>query len=200
VAIDPAAVNDPGASNDLKDFEIKVSTTDRSPGSFSTVFSGSAKPGPTLQRFEFAHPVAARYVELLAVNNEGGISAIEVAELEVVGDPNPLPEQPATPTPKPVLRAELPNTATPTPTDTPTPTPTATLVHVARPKPTVSYPSLPTATSTPVRVITVKKTPTATPTPTPPSSGCNDQDQDPASYHHSANFGPKPHPDPCHAK
>lgn len=93
VAIDPGATHGHSTANDLKDFQVRVSTTGTDDADFTTVFSGTAKQTSALQRFEFPQPVSARYVELVAVDNYGGTDSIDVAEFEVVafGEPFTLP-------------------------------------------------------------------------------------------------------------
>jgi uncharacterized membrane protein YsdA (DUF1294 family) len=93
VAIDPGATHGHSSANDLKDFQIRVSTTGTDDADFTTAFSGTAKQIHALQRFEFPKPVSARYVELVAVDNYGGTDSIDVAEFEAVafGEPIALP-------------------------------------------------------------------------------------------------------------
>ena len=93
VVIDPGATNGHSAANDLKDFQIRVSTTGTDDADFTTVFSGTAKHSHVLQRFVFPQPVSARYIELFAVDNYGGTDSIDVAEFEAVafGVPITLP-------------------------------------------------------------------------------------------------------------
>jgi hypothetical protein len=93
VVIDPGATHGHSAANDLKDFQIRVSTTGTDDADFTTAFSGTAKHVHSLQRFQFPQPVSARYVELMAVDNYGGTDSIDVAEFEVVafGEPITLP-------------------------------------------------------------------------------------------------------------
>jgi hypothetical protein len=90
VAIDPGATHGHAAANDLKDFQIRVSTTGTDDADFTTAFSGTAKQVHSLQRFQFPQPVSARYVELVAVNNYGGTDSIDVAEFEVVAFNGPI--------------------------------------------------------------------------------------------------------------
>jgi hypothetical protein len=93
VVVDPGATHGHPATNDLKDFQIRVSTTGTDDADFSTVFSGTAKHSHVLQRFVLPQPVSARYIELVAVNNYGGADSIDVAEFEAVafGVPITLP-------------------------------------------------------------------------------------------------------------
>lgn len=109
VVIDPAATGGHSASNDLKDFEIKVSTSGTDDGSFTVVFRGVTRQKNSLQRFDFPSPVPARYVELYALDNYGG-RAIAVSELEISATGEPV------------------GGPTPTPVSTPAATPTATTV------------------------------------------------------------------------
>jgi hypothetical protein len=126
VAVDPAATGGKSAADDMKDFQIRVSTTGTADSDFATVYTGTAKQvtNPqtfgTLQLFTLPSPVPARYIELYALNNYGGKDGIAVAEFEAVGKPVAVtpPAPTATPTPK----------VTPTSTATPTPKPTATSV------------------------------------------------------------------------
>ena len=84
VIIDPAATYGDPASEDLKHFEIRVSSTDTSEASFTTVLTGTCKQQPTLQRFSLPGSIRARYVELVARDNYGSPSRLAVAEIEVV--------------------------------------------------------------------------------------------------------------------
>ena len=84
VLIDPAATRGDPSTADLKDFEIRVSTTGTSDGDFVTVLRGTCQQKATLQPFPLPHPVAARYVELYALDNYGSPDWIAVAEFEVV--------------------------------------------------------------------------------------------------------------------
>ncbi len=87
VVIDPGPAND---SNDIKDFQIRVSTTGTDDADFTTVYSGTVQQKQVLQRFQFPQTVPARYVELYALDNYGGSGSIDVAEFEVVGFGNPI--------------------------------------------------------------------------------------------------------------
>jgi hypothetical protein len=84
----------------VKDFEIRVSTTDANPNSFTTVFRGTTPKENAFFEYTFS-PVPAKYVMLFAVRNYGG-RWIEVKEFEVYqactsgGGTNPTPV--ATPT------------------------------------------------------------------------------------------------------
>jgi len=93
VVVDPGATHGHPTSNDLKDFQIRVSTTGTDDADFTTVFSGTAKKSHQLQRFVFPQAVSARYIELFAVDNYGGTGSIDVAEFEAVafGVPITLP-------------------------------------------------------------------------------------------------------------
>ncbi len=93
VVINPGATHGHSTANDLKDFQIRVSTTGTDDANFNTVFSGTVKQSHALQRFVFPQPVSARYIELVAVDNYGGTDSIDVAEFEAVafGAPITLP-------------------------------------------------------------------------------------------------------------
>jgi hypothetical protein len=93
VVVDPGATHGHPTSNDLKDFQIRVSTTGTDDADFTTVFSGTAKQSHELQRFVFPQAVSARYIELVAVDNYGGTGSIDIAEFEAVafGVPITLP-------------------------------------------------------------------------------------------------------------
>ncbi len=86
VVIDPAATHGQPATDDLKDFEIRISVTNSSDSAFVTVFKGTTAASDTLQRFDLPLATQARYVELLALTNYGGTDGIDVAELEVVAN------------------------------------------------------------------------------------------------------------------
>jgi hypothetical protein len=85
VLIDPAATRGDPATADLKDFEIRVSTTTSADSSFRTVLTGTCAQKAELQAFSLSTPVKAKYIELYALNNHGSPDWIAVAELEVVG-------------------------------------------------------------------------------------------------------------------
>ncbi len=84
----------------MKDFEIRVSTTDANPNSFTTVFKGTTPMENAFFEYTFS-AVQARYVMLFVVRNYGG-QWIETKEFEVYqscaggGGVNPTPV--ATPT------------------------------------------------------------------------------------------------------
>jgi hypothetical protein len=84
VLIDPAATHDDPTTADLKDFEIRVSTTGTADADFTTVFTGVCDQRKALQPFQFPSPVQAKYLELLAVDNYGSPDWVTVAELEVL--------------------------------------------------------------------------------------------------------------------
>lgn len=87
VLIDPASTHDvpPIPSADLKDFQIRVSTTGTADSDFTTVYSGQCKDQDVLQKFTFTSPVQAKYLELTMLSNWGSPDFIAVAELEVIG-------------------------------------------------------------------------------------------------------------------
>ena len=95
VVVDPAATHGQIASNDLKDFQIKISTTGSDDRDFTTVLQATAQQQSTLQRFDFSQPAKAAYVELLAVDNYGGSDGIDVAELEIVAAEQVLARPPS---------------------------------------------------------------------------------------------------------
>ena len=123
VVIDPAATQGRPASEDLKDFEIRVSTTGLDDAAFTTVFTGTARQSATLQLFKFPQAVPARYVELYARDNYGSTDSVTVAEFLVVS-----------------ITPRKPTSGKPTATPTATPTPIAS--------PTATAQTQPTATST----------------------------------------------------
>lgn len=84
VIIDPAATYGDPSSEDLKDFEIRVSTTDAADASFTTVFRGRCRQSASLQKFTFPVAQRARYVELVTLTNYGSPARVAVAEWEVV--------------------------------------------------------------------------------------------------------------------
>lgn len=87
ILIDPSATRGDPASADLKDFEIRVSTTTADDANFRTVLTGRCAQNASLQSFTLNPSVKARYVELYALDNYGSPDWIAVAELEVVGKP-----------------------------------------------------------------------------------------------------------------
>jgi sugar lactone lactonase YvrE len=86
VIIDPAATYGDPASEDLKDFEIRISSTGTDDASFTTVFRGTCQQKDELQRFTLPVPVRAKYVELVALDNYGSPQRLAVAEWEVVAN------------------------------------------------------------------------------------------------------------------
>lgn len=82
IIIDPAATGGLGSNTDLRGFLIRVSTDGTG---YSDVLRGRVRQSNSLQRFSFPHPVAARYLELIAESNYGSRDTVSVAELEVVG-------------------------------------------------------------------------------------------------------------------
>ncbi len=109
VRINPAATSGDPPGDDLRNFQVRVSTTDTNPSSFITVYSGTAPQQSAFYEYAFS-PVQAKYVMLFAVDNYGG-PYLEVAELEVYGT--------GCNTPTPI------NSPTITPTSTSTPTPSS---------------------------------------------------------------------------
>lgn len=152
VVIDPAATAGLPASDDLKRFQIWVSTTGTDASDFTRVLTRKTQQQDSLQTFRFSKDVFARYVKLVALNNYGGKS-ITVAELEAVSRIAPV----TLPTPTPTPPTPVP-TATGLPVYTATPAPTAT--------PTATPVGSPTPTSTPTPgtpIVFPSATPTATP-------------------------------------
>src|SRR5207248_9754038 len=84
VVIDPSAPPGTPASEDLKGFQIRVSTGGTAEGDFTTVFSGQCKQQAGLQRFVFPVPVRATAVELVTLSNYGSTQHTAVAEMEAV--------------------------------------------------------------------------------------------------------------------
>jgi F5/8 type C domain/FecR protein len=84
VLINPAATHGDPKAADLKDFEIRVSTTGTADSDFATVFTGACDQRSALQSFQFSSPVQAKYLELFAVDNHGSPDWVTVAELEVL--------------------------------------------------------------------------------------------------------------------
>jgi hypothetical protein len=101
VQIDPAATSGDPSIYDMRDFQIRVSTTNTDTLSFTTVYTGTTPQQNALFRYDFA-PVQARYVMLFILNNyNGNAGYTEAAEFEVYS-------------------ACAPSTSTPTITATPT--------------------------------------------------------------------------------
>jgi tripartite motif-containing protein 71 len=86
VIIDPAATGGDPASMDLKDFQIRVSSTGTASADFTTVYTGRCKQQAKLFIFKLPTPVLARYVELVALDNHGSSRGIAVAEFESVAN------------------------------------------------------------------------------------------------------------------
>ncbi|MBV9280385.1 MAG: discoidin domain-containing protein, partial [Chloroflexi bacterium] len=167
VYIDPSATNGDPSADDLRDFEIRVSTTDLSDDSFRTVFTSRASQDATLQSFTFAQPIQAKYVELFAVNNYGG-STIAVAELEVAASAPASGTSPATPTTTPLTLTIPPLTpshpTTPTSTSNPTSTPTPPATATLTPTPTATK-TMPPAAPVTATLATPAKTTVGAGTP-----------------------------------
>lgn len=87
VLIDPAATHGDPVTSDLKDFEIRVSTTGTADSDFTTVLTGTCQQVDKLQRFNLPTPALAKYVELYAVSNYGSPDWVSVAEMEVLVNP-----------------------------------------------------------------------------------------------------------------
>lgn len=158
VRLNPAATGGDDPVNDVKDFEIRVSTSFNpntfdpnsfDPSSFATVLTETVPQSDAL--FDYTFPAtSAKYVMLFGVNNYGG-AYMEAAELEVYsGSPVNIPT----------------NTPTPTSTRTNTPTPTNTVGG-----PTLTPSQTPTPTNTPTATATKVPTGTHTSTATP-TNGC----------------------------
>jgi hypothetical protein len=88
VLIDPAATHGDSPTADLKDFQIRVSTTGTDDASFTTVLTNSCLQKNSLQSFSFPQPVQAKYVELYLVDNYGSPDWITIAEFEAVSKPS----------------------------------------------------------------------------------------------------------------
>lgn len=84
VIIDPAATHGDPPGADLKDFEVRVSSTGPDDASFTTVLRGTCRQEDSLQRFTLSVPVRARYIELVASDNYGDPMRLAVAEFEAV--------------------------------------------------------------------------------------------------------------------
>jgi hypothetical protein len=80
----------------VKDFEIRVSTTDANIGSFRTVFQGTTPMQNAFFDFTF-QPAQAKYVMLFVKTNHGG-RWIEVKEFEVYQSCDGAPPPPGNPT------------------------------------------------------------------------------------------------------
>jgi hypothetical protein len=156
--LDCTAVQGESADNDLKDFQVWVSTTNTDPKSFSKVLDGQCKRQTGLQEFKLPQPVRGSYVKFVLLDNWGGTDGIAVDEVEIISPdmvtpghqnltpvPSPTPTGTATNTPVPSTPTNTP-VPTNTPTNTSTPIPTATNTAVA---PTATNTTLPTSTSTP---------------------------------------------------
>lgn len=84
ILIDPAATQGDPADSALKDFAVRVSTTDAVDSAFTTVLQGTCARRDALQRFVLPPGTRARYLQLVARDNYGDPQRIAVAELEVV--------------------------------------------------------------------------------------------------------------------
>jgi PKD repeat protein len=72
-----------GHADEIKDFQIRVSTTTADDSAFTTVFSGTRANTSGNQEFSFP-PVAAKYVQLFAKNNYGRSEYIRVDTFQVL--------------------------------------------------------------------------------------------------------------------
>lgn len=89
-------------ANDLRRFQLRVSTTTTS--AFKTVLQGTCRKTSDLQIFRLPHTQRARFAELRALDNHGGNAGIAVAEMEVITPdrvtfPAPAANGSVTPTP-----------------------------------------------------------------------------------------------------
>ena len=116
VILNCAAIGGQSPDNDLKDFQLRVSSTNDAEASFQTVFSGTCKQSNAYQTFALPDPVNARYVELFLANNYGGRQGIAVAEVGIISPVQPPAGGHRKPTPTATL--------TPTPVSTTTPSST----------------------------------------------------------------------------
>jgi hypothetical protein len=105
VRINPASTQGDPPYYNMRDFQIRVSTTTTNTASFTTVFTGTVPQFDAY--FEYTFPrVQAKYVMLYILNSYGSTDYVEAAEFEVY--------------------AACASTVTPTPTRTNTPTFTPT--------------------------------------------------------------------------
>ena len=88
VLIDGAAQGSTSTQTDLKTFDVRYSNTGIADRDFGTLVSGTLKQTNQLQWFAFSHPIAVRYLQLVAKSNYGSADGISVTELEAVGVPN----------------------------------------------------------------------------------------------------------------
>ncbi|MEW6127269.1 MAG: PKD domain-containing protein, partial [Acidobacteriota bacterium] len=74
-----------GSTLSLKDFDIQISTTTTDAAAFTTVLSGTMQLNVTLQQFVFpGGAVRARYVKLVAKNNYGSTSNVQLARFQMI--------------------------------------------------------------------------------------------------------------------
>ncbi len=112
------------AADSIRNFQVRVSTTDTQISSFATVYTGVAPQQNTFYEYSFT-PVAAKYVMLFVVDNYGG-GYVEGTEFEVY---------PVCGSPVPTAAATLMPTNTATPTNSLTSTPIASPTETATPVP-----------------------------------------------------------------
>jgi DNA-binding beta-propeller fold protein YncE len=86
VILDPAATGGDPSSMDLRQFQIRVSSTGTASSDFTTVFTGSCRRKARLQIFKLPTPVLAKFVELVATSNYGSSRGVAVAEFEAVAN------------------------------------------------------------------------------------------------------------------
>jgi uncharacterized delta-60 repeat protein len=148
------------AADSIRNFQVRVSTTDTQMSSFATVYTGVAPQQNAFYEYNFT-PVAAKYVMLFVVDNYGG-GFVEGTEFEVY---------PVCGTPTPTFTSGPTSTATDTATQTNTPTDTNTVTNTPTQTATSTATQSNTATSTntpggPTETPTSSSTATFTATPT----------------------------------
>lgn len=70
----------------VKRFEVKVSTTTADPAAFTTVLADVALDNLAVQEFPLPAPAAARFVQLVALDNHGSACCIALRSFEAVSD------------------------------------------------------------------------------------------------------------------
>lgn len=86
VILDPASTGGDSPTMDLKDFEIRVSSTGQAATDLTTIFTGTCAQSDRLQLFKLPVPVLAKYVELVVRSNYGSRRGVAVAEFEAVAN------------------------------------------------------------------------------------------------------------------
>ncbi len=88
ILIDPAATEGGSPADNLRRFQLLVSTTGTTQKDFHVVFTGACRDTAVFQHFYLGTARSARYLQIHAISNFGG-RRLAIAELEVFGFAQP---------------------------------------------------------------------------------------------------------------